>query len=290
MEQWSAPDDRPYLREGKSAAYVWWIFFLVLALAGGGAAYYLWRQPDLSRGWSPFASSEPASEPAPKPAATAAAAAAPEPPAPPDAAAAEPAKALPSLEESDGLMRETVSGLMGRKAFDAMVYPSQLVRRIVATVDNLPRETAPRRVMPLEPVPGAFSISGTGEEVTLAAANSARYAPYVRVFQTLDSRALARGYAGSYPLFQRAYAELGFPNSRFHDRLLEAIDDLIAAPEPAGPVKLVRPKVFYQFADAELESLSAGQKIMLRMGAENAAKVKAKLRELRRELAARQVR
>jgi DUF3014 family protein len=288
MEQWSAPDDRPYLREGKSAAYVWWIFFLVLALAGGGAAYYLWRQPDLMRGWSPFASSEPASEPAPKP--VAAAAAAPEPPAPPDVAAAEPAKALPSLEESDGLMRETVSGLMGRKAFDAMVYPSQLVRRIVATVDNLPRETAPRRVMPLEPVPGAFSISGTGEEVTLAAANSARYAPYVRVFQTLDSRALARGYAGSYPLFQRAYAELGFPNSRFHDRLLEAIDDLIAAPEPAGPVKLVRPKVFYQFADAELESLSAGQKIMLRMGAENAAKVKAKLRELRRELAARQVR
>ena len=112
----------------------------------------------------------------------------------------------------------------------------------------------------------------------------------MRVLQTLDSRALARGYADSYPLFQRAYAELGFPNNRFHDRLLEAIDDLIEAPEPAGPVKLVRPKVFYQFADAELESLSAGQKIMVRMGAENAAKVKAKLREIRRELAARQVR
>ena len=187
-------------------------------------------------------------------------------------------------------MRETVSGLVGRKAFDAMVYPSQLVRRIVATVDNLPRETAPRRVMPVEPVPGAFGVSGTGEEVTLAAANSARYTPYVRVLQTLDSRALARGYADSYPLFQRAYAELGFPNNRFHDRLLEAIDDLIEAPEPAGPVKLVRPKVFYQFADAELESLSAGQKLMVRMGAENAAKVKAKLREIRRELAARQVR
>jgi hypothetical protein len=187
-------------------------------------------------------------------------------------------------------MRETVSGLVGRKAFDAMVYPSQLIRRIVATVDNLPRETAPRRVMPLEPVPGAFGVSGTGEEVTLAAANSGRYAPYVRVFETLDSRALAQRYADSYPLFQRAYAEIGFPNSRFHDRLLEAVDDLLEAPELAGSVKLVRPKVFYRFADPELESLSAGQKIMIRMGSENAAKVKTKLRELRRELAARQIR
>jgi hypothetical protein len=206
-----------------------------------------------------------------------------------DTTAGEPAT-LPTLENSDAMMRDALSGLLGRKSFDELVYPAQLIRRIVATVDNLPRETAPRRVMPVEPVPGAFGVSGTGEEVTLAAANSARYAPYVRVLQTLDSRALARGYADSYPLFQRAYAELGFPNNRFHDRLLEAMDDLIEAPELAGPVKLVRPKVFYQFADAELEGLSAGQKIMLRMGAENSAKVKAKLREIRRELAARQVR
>ena len=40
------------------------------------------------------------------------------------------------------------------------------------------------------------------------------------------------------------------------------------------------------FADPELETRSAGQKIMLRIGGENAAQVKAKLREVRRELAA----
>ena len=59
------------------------------------------------------------------------------------------------------------------------------------------------------------------------------------------------------------------------------------AAQQAGPVKLVRPKVLYQFADPELEGLSAGQKIMVRMGPENAAKVKAKLREIRRELVTR---
>ena len=141
--------------------------------------------------------------------------------------------------------------------------------------------------MPLEPVPGSFGVAQAAEGFTLASANAERYAPYVRVFQTLDTRALARRYFDSYALFQRAYAELGFPNQRFHDRLLEAIDDLIEAPEPAGAVKLERPKVLYVFADPELETLSAGQKIMIRMGAQNAAKVKAKLRELRRELTAR---
>jgi hypothetical protein len=287
MEQWSIGDERPYLREPHRprTAYLWWVFFLVLAAAGGGAAYYFVQQRELL-GSAPLASSAPAAEAPAQPAAPVAAKAETTPEAP---AAEAPKAALPTLENSDPLMRETVSGLVGRKAFDAMVYPKELVRRIVATVDNLPRETAPRRVMPLEPVPGAFGVSGPGEDVTLAAANGARYAPYVRVFQALDARALARRYADSYPLFQRAYAELGFPGRRFHDRLLEAIDDLLEAPELTGPVKLVRPKVFYQFADPELEGLSAGQKVMIRMGAENAAKVKAKLRELRRELAARPI-
>lgn len=285
MEQWSH-DDRPYFRQARTA-YVWWMFFLLLALAAGAGAYYFWNKRDLL-GLPPLTSSSAPQVASPQ----APAEAAPPVQASADAPApdAEPARPLPSLEQSDTLARDTVSGLVGSKAFEAMVYQSQLIRRIVATVDNLPRETAPRRVMPLEPVPGALGVSGAGEEVTLAAENSLRYAAYVRVFETLDSRALARRYAESYPLFQRAYAELGFPNARFHDRLLEAIDDMLEAPELTGPVKLVRPKVLYRYADPEVEGLSAGQKVMVRMGAGNAAKVKAKLREIRRELAARQIR
>jgi hypothetical protein len=40
----------------------------------------------------------------------------------------------------------------------------------------------------------------------------------------------------------------------------------------------------YQFADPNLEDLSAGQKIMIRLGSENAARIKARLRDVRREL------
>ena len=95
-----------------------------------------------------------------------------------------------------------------------------------------------------------------------------------------------RGYVGLYPLFQRAYEELGFPGKYFNDRLIEAIDDLLETPELDAPVKLLRPRVLFEFAEPDLETRSAGQKILLRMGPENAARVKAKLWEIRRELLA----
>jgi hypothetical protein len=41
----------------------------------------------------------------------------------------------------------------------------------------------------------------------------------------------------------------------------------------------------YEFADPDLEELSTGQKLMLRIGPENAAAVKVKLREIRRLVA-----
>jgi len=42
--------------------------------------------------------------------------------------------------------------------------------------------------------------------------------------------------------------------------------------------------VLYEFADPALENLSAGQKIVVRMGPENGKRVKDKLRAIRREL------
>jgi len=59
---------------------------------------------------------------------------------------------------------------------------------------------------------------------------------------------------------------------------------LLAAPEPQGPIELVQPKVFYQFADPKLEDLSAGQKLLIRMGPANERNLKEKLRDFRAEL------
>ena len=120
----------------------------------------------------------------------------------------------------------------------------------------------------------------------IAAENSARYAPYVRALESVDAAALVAAYLRAYPLFQQAYRELGYPDGYFNDRLVAALEDMLAAPDAGASPKLVRPKVLYEFADPALEEASAGQKIMVRMGSDNARRAKAKLRELRQALAA----
>jgi hypothetical protein len=91
-------------------------------------------------------------------------------------------------------------------------------------------------------------------------------------------------YRRFYPLLQEAYEELGYPGQYFNDRLVAVIDHLLATPNVEEPIRLVHPSVMYKFADPKLESLSAGQKAMLRIGRENAAAVKAKLRAFRAEI------
>ncbi|MBI2754222.1 MAG: DUF3014 domain-containing protein [Betaproteobacteria bacterium] len=273
MEQWSVEDERPYLRPERSA-FPWIVAGLAIALIAGVGYYHYSSPPARDVQPAPAAKTEPA--PAPQAGAQPAI----RNPLP------EAAKSLPTLENSDSMMRESLAELLGRKAFDDIVVPSGLIRRIVATVDNLPRRTAPRRMMPLHPVPGRFITSGAREQSSLDPANSRRYAPHVRMMEAVPAGALVLAYVQAYPLFQRAYEELGYGGKYFNDRLLEAIDDLLAAPEVDTPIKLLQPKVLYEFADPDLETRSAGQKIMIRMGAENALKVKAKLREIRQELAA----
>ena len=276
MEPWSARDDRPPFRPPETSR-LWWIAVpaIVLIVAAAGYYYYTHR----------------AVEP-PAPAALPRAEAAPVPPAPAEPAIRHPletaqaeAEGLPGLDSSDSAMGDALARLLGRKWFTDFVRPDQIVRRIVVTVDNIPRETVPRRMMPLERAVGRFAAARSGDELTVDPSNSARYAPYVRVVESLDAHALAGIYARFYPLFQRAYEELGYPNRDFNDRVVEAIDNLLAAPDVNGPVKLVQPKVFYHFADPALEGRSAGQKLMMRIGGENAAKVKSKLRQIRKEIA-----
>jgi len=111
----------------------------------------------------------------------------------------------------------------------------------------------------------------------------------VRLAEAIDSAKLAALYFHYYPLFQQAYRDLGYPKGHFNDRLVQVIDHLLETPELEGPVALVRPKVFYLYADPGLESRSAGQKILMRTGAENTRRVKAKLKEIRGEIAGREM-
>jgi hypothetical protein len=194
---------------------------------------------------------------------------------------------LPPLAESDVPMQGALEGLFGKEAVQQFVVPENLVRHIVVTVDNLSTGKVPERIRPVKPISGRFMAGGSEEAPELGAVNYERYKPAVQLIRSMDTSALVATYTRYYPLFQDAYANLGHPPEYFNDRLIEVIDHLLATPELQGPIALTRPGVRYEFADPALESKSAGQKLLIRMGPDNATVVKEKLRELRAELVAK---
>jgi hypothetical protein len=195
---------------------------------------------------------------------------------------------LPPLDQSDSPVLNALAELMGNESVDRFVIPKELVPHIVVTIDNLPTEKVAERLRPLKSTPGQFEITGTEEAPVLDPSNFERYKPMVELIRSTDTQDLMAIYTRYYPLFQEAYESLGHPPQYFNDRVVEVIDHLLETPDLKGPIALARPGVQYEYADPSLESRSAGQKLLMRMGSDNARIIKDKLRELRSAIAARQ--
>jgi hypothetical protein len=226
------------------------------------------------------------------------------PPAPPPAAAPPAAPAirhplgasaggLPSLDSSDSYVENALVELLGHKKIRAFLHLDGAVRRFVATVDNLATGDAPASLWPVQTTAGRLDTEARDGGLAIGAHNAERYAPFVRFVDGIDARRVVALYLRVYPLLQQAYEDLGYPGKYFNDRVVEVIDNLLATPTPAGPIAVKRFVAdggtsrgasgggLYVFADPALEASPAGQKILLRMGSDNAAPLLAKLREIR---------
>jgi len=272
-----------------------WLIASLVVLGAGGGAFYWWDQQ--RRAPAPAAEAPVAQAPQPaEPAASA-------PPAvqhpiedAPAAQREQPMPTLPRESDADRVVTDALVGLLGRREVFAFLNSDHFAQRVVATVDNLPRDKATARLWPAQPAGGRFAAQQEGQARVIAASNAARYASFVRFVEGVDAAKAGALYVRLYPLFQQAYEALGYPGRPFNDRLVVVIDHLLATPEPAQPLHLVltevkgplapaRPWVMYEFEDRALESRSAGQKMLLRMGVDNARRLKAKLVEFRGQIA-----
>lgn len=205
---------------------------------------------------------------------------------------------LPMLMESDPVVLETLGGLVGEPTVYQYLVTDNVISRIVATVDTLGSRQVPGVVQAVQGPTSEFEAvsvdnpetvvrNEVGDEIPqflIDPANYGRYTPYVETLEAVDTSSLVQSYRQHYPLFQEAFRQMGYTDSDFNERLKDIIDELLATPETSGPVTLVKPEAFYLFADPELESLSAGQKVLIRMGDSNASRVKSKLAEIRSAL------
>ena len=199
----------------------------------------------------------------------------------PAAAASAP---LPALND-DAAIIHALTALPGGAGLRALLRPQALIQHAVATINALPDRSLGSDVLPVHHAKGDFQVSTSAGVTTPSLANDTRYAPYMRVIEAIPTSALVAWYVHFYPLFQQAYQQLGYPHGYFNDRLIVVIDNLLATPDRATLPALVQGKNgMWDYADPALQSLSIGQRTLLRMGAADSATIKAKLRAIRADL------
>lgn len=197
--------------------------------------------------------------------------------------------ALPTLDQSDADVTSALQQLAGDRELSALLVRPQIIARIVASIDAMPGRSLGGIMMPARAPKGTFVTQDMGGRTVIGENNAARYAPYMQIIEQVDPQALVAWYVHAYPLFQQAYRQLGYPHGYFNDRLIVVIDNLLAAPEPAEAPVLQPSNGYYVYADPGLESRSAGQRLLLRTGPANEAKIKVKLRAIRSLLIGQQL-
>lgn len=269
-----------------------WLTAVVLILLGLAAWYFLGsREPAVEEAPPPvLAVQEEAPAPAPEPVV--------EPVAEEEAPAEEPVveePPLPDLAGSDPVALEALTDMVGSEPVDEFVAQEAVISKFVASVDALGGRQVPAVIQAVQGPGGEFQATAderpesvildeVGDPIpqfVVDPANYQRYTPYVEMLEAVDARQAAAVFQRNQPLFDEAFAQLGYAEGDFEQRLRAIIDELLATPDVPESVRLIKPEAYYLFADEDLESLSAGQKILIRMGPDNAARVKAKLAEIR---------
>jgi len=190
---------------------------------------------------------------------------------------------LPLLNESDDVMQGVLARIYEPARLVQIFIFTEFVRHVVVIVDNLTAKKLPRRFVFTHRPDTSFIVSKSTieDEYFLDRKNFERYRRFLHFSNAVSNQQLASIYVRYYPLFQEAYEELGYPGRYFNDRVIEIIDHLMQTPDIIEPIRLIQPKVYYLFADPDIEKLSVGQKILIRIGSENAEQLKIRLKDLR---------
>ncbi|ESP90515.1 DUF3014 domain-containing protein [Pseudoalteromonas luteoviolacea] len=190
---------------------------------------------------------------------------------------------LPSLDDSDNSVRDTVANYLSKQAMELLVT-EDMVRRSVVFIDNLAQGKVAKKHYPVSKPSDNFMV--IEDDLIITDPNSfERYTPYVNMLNSMSTAQLVRLYEQYKPLINEAYEEIGYNGGEFDYTLQEALGELLETPIPESNLPLIQESVTYKYAYAEWEQLSDAQKLFLRMGPENMKKAKKRLQAFQRALA-----
>lgn len=192
---------------------------------------------------------------------------------------------LPVLNASDSFLTERVGGLETGVQLLTLLTSADVIRKFVVFVDNVADGNLPQMEYPVRRPPQGMAVRELDENLyEMQTVSYQRYTPLIDALAAVNPQQALAIYRVMKPLFQEAYAEIGYPNRDFDTTLVRAIDNIVNARTAQGPFQLIKPKIMYVYADSEIERMTPVEKQLLRIGPQNAEKLKLALRQYRERL------
>lgn len=191
---------------------------------------------------------------------------------------------LPPLGETDPLVRQLLGALSDHPKVGAWLATDDLVRRFVASLDNVAGGAAPTPHLRALAPDGPFEVEPRGGTLVIAERAFTRYDALADAVASIDPSSLAELYSRLRPRLQEAYVELGYPGGDVDRAVERALIRLLDTPTPEGRVEVIEGVVSYRYRRQDLESLSDAQKQLVRMGPRNVRLIKGQLWALARAL------
>jgi len=191
---------------------------------------------------------------------------------------------LPSLDNSDSYVRESLAPLVAEsseaKLWNSWLSLDDLVRRFAVVVENATRGDYPRRQLAFLAPAQAFKVQRREGKIYIDPESYDRYDPLVDALLAIPPAEAAEKLVITSPLVKSALAELGMGSQDPLAAIHSAIVEVLKVPLLEGRVELVQPKVMYQYADTDIEALPPLAKQLLRMGPGNVLRIQAYLRDV----------
>ena len=236
---------------------------VVLAVAG---LWYFGMEEEAAPPVAETSVVDPPQEPAPAP-----------PPPPP---AREPIE-LPSLDESDALVRELAAAISAHPEWLEWLVTDRLIRTFVVAVDNVAEGNNPSQHVPFARPDRRFETETVEDRLLIAGTSHRRYDRLTGIVASIDAEGSARLFRDLLPLMDEAYAELGAPpDVAFMDTFQRAVSRVLEAPVIEGRPEVVPRGPFLVYTDPTLENLSPATKQLMGVGPENLRTIQAKVREI----------
>lgn len=179
------------------------------------------------------------------------------------------------------VVRAVAAGISPHPQWVSWLVTDDLLFRFVTAVEAVADGYSPADELEFLSTRGPFVVREDEGRLVIAAGTFRRYNLAVDVLSSIDADDAVAVFRTLEPQIAEVRRDVAWHRGAFEDRLRLAVDHLLEVEVPEGEIEVERRTTTFAYASDEFERLSPAQRQLLRMGRENAAAVKAKLREIR---------